>query len=503
MLGRKSLVVLVARVLASVLALVGLMFTSRYLGPEINGQISWALALITTFNSISDFGFMAAHVKRVSEGKDINDCVSTFTTIKLTLTAGMVVFTTAYITVWQWLQPGAISDTSLSILILFVLYSVFYNISSIFWTTYEGRMEAVKSQLIVLAEPLSRTPLMILVALGRWGAVPLAYTYVIGGLVIVVVGLMLIRREKIHWTRPTLFKEYFKYAVPISFITVFGTISWNLDKLIIEVFGSTTDVAFFSQPQTLLGVVGFIGVAVTTLTFPAFSQMHSRGDFEGIRAVTHRAERYISMLSLPVVVVIALFPTETVVTFLGELYAPASEPMRILALATYISLLSQAYTPQIGGINRPDISAKLVGLALLLNIILLLTLVPSSLNGFRTLGLGVNGAALANVLVSFVFMLMVRVTVFRLTQTKSNLRIILHIIAGILSAIVLYSIFQIHPIRYWYDLLFFALLEIPVFFAFLALFRELTRYDIHYFLEVMNLRDMAGYVSDEMKRRKE
>ncbi|MCU0861575.1 MAG: flippase [Methanomassiliicoccales archaeon] len=502
MLGRKSLVVLVARVLASVLALVGLMFTSRYLGPEVNGQISWALALITTFNAMSDFGFMAAHIKRVSEGKDIDDCVSTFTTIKLALTGGMVVFTLGYILIWTAIEPGRLTSTDVYILMLFVLYSVFYNISSIFWTTYEGRMEAVKSQLLTLAEPLSRTPLMILVAVGGLGAVPLAYTYVVGGIVIAVVGIALISRENIHWKKPTLFRDYLKYALPISFITVFGTVSWNLDKLVIEAFESTTDVAFFSQPQTLLGVVGFIGIAVTTMTFPAFSQMHHRGDIEGIRRVTRDSERYISMLAMPVTVVIALFPMETVVTFLGELYAPAAEPMRILAIATYISLLSQAYTPQMGGTNRPDISAKLVGLALLCNIVLLLVFVPTTFMGVQMLGMGVNGAAWVNVIVSLVFMLLVRVIVWRLTQTRSNPRILLHVAAGVLSGLVLYLVFQFYPIQQWYDLLFYGLLEIPVFAGLMWLFRELTRFDVQYFLEVMNLKDMASYISDEMKNKR-
>jgi O-antigen/teichoic acid export membrane protein len=500
-LGRKSFVVLISRVLAAVLALVGLIFTTRYLGPEINGQVSWALALVTTFNSISDFGFAAAHIKRISEGKDIDDCVSTYTSLKLLLTVGMVIGTSAYVLIWRALDPSAMTDNDLDVITLIILYCVFYNVSSIFWVTYEGRMEAVKSQLVALAEPASRTPLMIFVAVGGYGSIDLAFTYVVGGIAMSVIGIILIRRENIHWKRPTMFRNYWVYALPISLITVFGTVSWNLDKLVIEAFGTPTDVAFFSQPQTLLGVLGFVGIAVTTLTFPAFSRLHAEGDFETIRTITHQAERYISMIALPVAIVIVLFPTETVVTFFGPAYLPAAEPMRILAIGTYISLLSSAYTPQIGGINRPDISAKLVGFALVLNAVLLLILVPSELGGVQMLGLGVVGASIANALVALVFLIIVRDIVYRLTHTKSNPRILLHLLAGGLSAVVLYLLTFIYPVNQWYDLFIYGLIELPVFFGFMALFKELTKFDIQYFKDIVHPGQMWDYISGEMKRK--
>jgi hypothetical protein len=99
-------------------------------------------------------------------------------------------------------------------------------------------------------------------------------------------------------------------------------------------------------------------------------------------------------------------------------------------------------------------------------------------------------------------MLLVRVIVWRLTQTRSNPRILLHVAAGVLSGLVLYLVFQFYPIQQWYDLLFYGLLEIPVFAGLMWLFRELTRFDVQYFLEVMNLKDMASYISDEMKNKR-
>jgi hypothetical protein len=48
----------------------------------------------------------------------------------------------------------------------------------------------------------------------------------------------------------------------------------------------------------------------------------------------------------------------------------------------------------------------------------------------------------------------------------------------------------------------YGLLEIPIFTGLMVLFRELTKYDIQYFLEVLNPKDMAFYISDEMKNKR-
>ena len=478
-----------------------MLFNTRYLGPEIYGQVSWAIALVTTFNSISDFGFSAAHIKRVSEGRDVNDCVSTFIAIKTSLTVAMLVGTLSYIAVLFY-GLHSISQADVDVLLLIIAYYVFSNLTAVVWVTYEAQMESMKSNLVYIADPAFRTPLMILVSINQMDAIALAMTYVAGGIGMAAVGWFLFSREHFKFVKPTLYRPYLVYASAIALITIFGTISWNLDKLVIEAFGSVRDVGYYSSTQTLLGVVGFIGIAVTSLTFPAFSGLHREGNIKEIRNITRLAEKYISVLATPITVVLVLFPREVVVLFLGETFSPSAEAMRILALSTYIMLLCQAYTPQIGGINRPELSAKIVGINLLINVILLLILVPSTLAGMPMLGMGFVGAAVANLIISITLTIMVRYTVYHLIRTPFNPRILLHFLAAFISGGTLFALAQFAPVLGWLDLILYSLLELALFYLVLAAFRELTKGDISYIMEVINPKKMASYVKDEMKTKK-
>ena len=78
MLARKSLLILIVRFSSQILSFIALLFITRYLGTDIYGSITFSFALVATFNCVSDLGFNSANVKRISEGKDLDDCFSTY-----------------------------------------------------------------------------------------------------------------------------------------------------------------------------------------------------------------------------------------------------------------------------------------------------------------------------------------------------------------------------------------------------------------------------------------
>src|SRR5665647_314095 len=148
MIGRRSLLIVITTILASVLAFVGLLAMTNYLGKDAYGNIAWVLATIGTLNTVSDLGFNSAHIKRVSEGQDENDCVSTYLVTKVSLTSFMVVFVFVSLIVWNDITNTVISADVWNLVILFVLYYVMYDISTVVIATYTARMETTKSQMI-------------------------------------------------------------------------------------------------------------------------------------------------------------------------------------------------------------------------------------------------------------------------------------------------------------------------------------------------------------------
>lgn len=501
MIGRKSFLIVLSRAASAGLAFIGLAFITRYLGKDIYGSLAWTMAFVATFNSIADLGFSSAHIKRVSEGKKIDDCVSTFMVVKLFLTGIMVVTVLVSIFVWTGFSGEQYSSTTLSLILMFILYYVFYDVASIATATFDARVQTARTQVSALMDPLIRVPLVVFVCVNRMGALELAYAYVLGGLGVAVVGLLLLSRERLYFRRPRLLKSYVSFAIPIALVSVMAAVSSNADKLLIGFFWSDANVADYSVSQSFLSLFAVIGTAVSTLTFPTFSRMQTERRTEEMRSKTRLAERYISMLAFPIVILILLFPEQILVVIFSATYETAANPLRFLSISMLLTLLNGVYASQINAVNRPDITAKLTFLSLVVNIALLVVFIPTSILGIKLLGLSATGAAIANVIGVATLFVATRLIVFKLTGTRSNRGILYHIVAGIMAGAVLAILNTFWTIGRWFDVIGYGLISVGLFAGILYFMRQLTKEDIRFFLSVINPMEMKDYISSELKRR--
>ncbi|MFA5314052.1 MAG: oligosaccharide flippase family protein, partial [Methanomassiliicoccales archaeon] len=394
-MARKSLLILITRLFSQVLSFVGLFYITRYLGEDIYGSLTFSMAIVATINSVSDLGFNSANIKRISEGKDIDDCVSTFISVKLCLTGLMVVLTLVIIGAYTLGFNGGLSDTSFDIIILFILYYVLFDLAGIAIYTFDAKMQAAKSQLIMIMDPLFRVPLIILVAMNRMDVYALTIAYVIGAFALFIAAMVLLLRSGIKWRRPTMFKSYMVFAMPLAIATIITSVWANIDKVLLGFFGSNVDLALYNSGLSLMAILSTIGAAVVTITFPLFSKFHTDGKIDEIRKGTREVERYISLLIIPITAVIFMFPYDTAAIFLGGSFRPAGAPMRIIVLSVAIGLLNQAYYVQFNSTNRNDLALKLTVVTLVLNTALLLLLVPTRILGTELMSLTYMGAAWA------------------------------------------------------------------------------------------------------------
>jgi O-antigen/teichoic acid export membrane protein len=502
MIARRSLLIVISTIVTSLLAFVGLYAMTNYLGKDVYGNISWVLATLGTLNVVADLGFGSAHIKRVSEGLDEGDCISTYTVIKVALTVFMVVFVLVALLLWNNVLGGSMSSDTWNLVTLFVLYYIMYDIASIATVTFTARMETTKAQLVFIVDPLIRIPLIVFISINHMTMNEIAYAYVFAAMGVLLVSIFLLRRGDLRWKKPTLFRSYLKFALPISLIAIAGAITGNLDKILIGYFDTPSNVAYYSSSQTLLGTLGVIGSAVATLTFPSFSRLHSEGNIETIRKVTHAAERYISMIGIPVATLIIIFPTEVAVALFGGQFAPAGDTLRFLAITMTLTLLNQVYTTQVLGVNRPDISARITLGTFVLNVVLMLIFIPDSLFGIKMLGMSYTGAAIASVMTALAVFLSIRLIVRRLTGTKSNPRILRHLLAGVCAGFLIAGLDQVFPLEGMFRLIVFSAVTLVGFFAALAAMKEFTRDDITYLLDLINPGKMISYMGDEMKNKK-
>jgi O-antigen/teichoic acid export membrane protein len=527
MIARKSFLIIIVQFLTRTLGWVGLITLAKLWGSyarDALGVIGFAMAFVGVFNIVTDLGFGQAHVKRISEGKDLGACMGTFFAIKMILTTIMVTIVLLAIFLLNNVFHQGFSDaTTQSVVLVFLLYYVLLSFQQIATYTFNGTGEMAKMQITTVFENIFKVPLTILVALAGVSAIglaalinwpgfllplqrflashpagSLAMAYAFGMLVTVLVGFWLLR--KYPWKKPdvALGKSYFLFALPMFLFLIISTISTNIDKLTIGYFWTNKEVGDYFSLQQILQIILIISVAFNTVLLPVYSEYHSQKNFKKINMTTHMVERYISMVVIPPIVIIILFVKPVINIMLNSSFLPASSTL--IALSFYAVLVSfmAPFNSLIIGINRPGTYAKIGAIICLITITLDFVLVPRA--GLLA-PIGINGplgAAVALVTANAVGFILIRLAAKRLTGIKlTQTHTPRHLIAGGVMALGLYPFTILITTFRWYMILTFAFLGLAIYLAVLYILREFKKQDFKFFLNLLYPKEMVGYIKSE------
>jgi len=534
MIARKSALIVGTQFFTRFLGWIGLVVLAKLWGgfaPEAIGIIGFAMAFLAIFNIVADLGFSQAHIKRISEGKDLGTCIGTYAAIKLILTSLMVTVVFIAIFIWKSFFHGGFTDaTTESVITVFVIYYIFLNLAQIATFTFQGRRKIAKRQVAGIFENIVKAPLIILVALAGVSIVgvasispafnwpgflqplqrfithhavgSLAMTYVFGVMATFFVGMWLLRKYPLKKPSFNLFKSYFSFALPVMLLSVISVISVNIDKIMIGYFWTSVEVGYYFTVQQILQIILIFSAAVSIVLFPTLSEYHSSKNFEKIKETTHLAERYISMVTIPPIVLVIVFANPVIDIMLSSAFLPAASVLITLSIFALISGLRIPYSSLISGINRPGIAAKIGFAICVTNISLNYLFIPKQ-GLLSSFGInGPTGAAIATVLSSLVGFFGLRIAAKKLTGIKLlQSHTPRHIIAGLIMAGMLYYIGSLIPLVRWYHLLVFAGVGLGIYLGMLFVLKEFKKQDLMFFLDMLRLKKMIGYVKSELKEK--
>jgi len=485
------------------MAIVGLLLMTRYLGAEQYGTITWTLAFLATFNSIADLGFGSAHIKRVSEGYDLNACVSTFAYVKGLLTIAMILVVVLSVGVESVVSEHPFSGSSIQIMLVLLVYQALGDLTTIATYTFNARVQTAKSQLTFVCDPLVRLPLLVFMLTNGMGATTVVFAYLAGGIGAISVAIFQISREHIVWQKPKLIHAYTKWAIPYTAAIVAIAILSQLPTTMIGLFWPKSDVAYYSSSLSLLSLLGLLAGSVIVLLFPTFSKLSSELRFDEIRTASREADRYLSLISLPIITTIIVFPSQIAVIMFGDAFSDAGKVLPYLAASSYITLLNLTVSAQVQGTNRVDLYVKWRCVNLILDVILLLIFVPSNVLGIHALGLSYRGAAIASIISAFVDFGIARWLTYSLTGAKPNPSILKHIAAAAGIGIIMFYAGTVVPVSHWYEAVAYLFISMGGFLGILYCLREFTAQDLRFFLDTMNLGKMKHYVTAELSHKKQ
>ncbi|UCE73351.1 MAG: oligosaccharide flippase family protein [Methanomassiliicoccales archaeon] len=422
--------------------------------------------------------------------------------IKLVLTAIMVGAVLLGIFIWKFVVGRGFESYELEMVIyIFILYYAILSMNSVPYATFAARRETAKGTMPALMEPLTRVPLTIVIALGSFGVLALAGAYVAGVTTTFITAIILFRSYPFAKFDSETFKSYFKFALPIALASAIGVISLNIDKVYLQLFWGARFVGYYFTVQKLTAFLIFMSTSVTVLLFPTLSEHHGKNEYGEIRRLTLTAERYISLIIMPCIILLIVFSRPILNILQAEVAEQASTILQIMAIYALLISFYTIFINQIVAVDRPGLAVK-IGLSVAaINISMNTILIPKDIKsiGITLFGLGGEGAALATTISIAWGLIICKIITRRLTGTKWNPRILLHMGASLVMGGILYYMNSVFSIVRWYELAGAGLIGIGIYIAFLSILREFTMNDLRLFLNILNPKEMKQYIVSELR----
>lgn len=217
-------------------------------------------------------------------------------------------------------------------------------------------------------------------------------------------------------------KKLLDYAWPITLFIIFYEILISLDIYFIKgILHNDYLTGIYNSALLVARIPYYLFYAMTLILLPSISKSTSSNDFERAREILRQSLRFMIIVLVPVVVLIAVFAGPTISFVFGDEYLPGIPSLQILTFG--IGFLSVFYVLSfaLNGAGKVKVPMFIAFFGMLLNAIL---------NYFMVSAYGIIGSAIATSITSFLTMLVVIYYSHKYFQKIIDLGVLAKIIIG-------------------------------------------------------------------------
>ncbi len=225
-----------------------------------------------------------------------------------------------------------------------------------------------------------------------------------------------------------LVKMLLFFSVPVVFSSLGELFMYDLGTWVIGIYLAAQFVGYYGIASPIARLPLVISMAVATAVLPATSAALSVNDHNLIETYINQAYRYVTIVVLPVSLGIAIFATP-IISLLFPNYVLGSGALEILALGMLFFTLYTVSASIAQGVGKPVIPMVSLALGTVIELVLSWILIPK---------MGIDGAAVATSIATFVLMVTVSWRTLRYVKVRLQFGDLGKIvIASIIMAIIL------------------------------------------------------------------
>lgn len=343
-----SLVALVAKVLSVACVYLTHVALARFYGPELFGTFFIAFNLVLTLSFLTRLGMdngllrFAAVLKSERQVGGLPRLLwpAVGTALLLSGLAGLGVYVSR-----AWLA-GYFNAPQLPLLLFFfVLAMPLHSLNFLFQETIRGLgmvRWAIIGQYLVIPGSL-----LVLLVGGSYlvqGTVSQGQALGLAFLLSCLLGLIFLGGRALWATRRqaggdsgTRFQELWRYSWPLCLNAVLGLALTTWDVLILGLFTSPAEVAFYGAAAKTAVLITFPLLAINGVVPPLFGQFYQRHDLASLEQVAQTTARWMYYITLPLTLLVILLAPQILAIF-GPQFAAARLALSILAVAQLVNV---------------------------------------------------------------------------------------------------------------------------------------------------------------------
>ncbi len=503
---RMTLIIIINFVLMGIIGVISWKCVSNLMPPPVEGvtnevgMVAGAMGLVGTFSFITNLGFGAAHVKRISEGKDLGECIGTFMAIQVTLAIIFVLTIVSGIFVWKNVLGRGFESIEYEFTVYIILgFFITNSLSSVGLQTLVAKLEITKNQLVILVAAVVQLIVTIIVVISTDDVYLYAFTFVVGGSVNLCISYYFLLHYKIK--RPTfrMFRSYLTFALPIFVVSALSVLPPNIDKAMINLFWDTADVGIYTGGQKFSVYLLQIPMGLGMILFPTISSMKSKGKADKIKGLIYSSERLITIIMAPICALFFILALPIVTLFGANEYSASYLVLQPLAIWGFIRGLSAPYRNLIMGVGKPMILALISSIGVItilgLNLIFIPTHIP--ILGIEVFGWGAKGAAYATLISSLVTFILFRLFSYRYERTLLNMKILKFILVALFMGGVIYILNDHFPADNFFLFILYSAIGGLIYIMVLIPMKAFTKDDIALLMSVLNPKILLGTIRKE------
>lgn len=375
-----------------------LVYTTRYLGSEKYGLLSFAIAFASITIFLADIGISSVIVRDVARDKSKTSVYVGNSILMKVILAAITLLSTAAIG-FALGYPSSTIKMVMVILLSLIIVS-FSGIFSSILSAYEI-MEYISIGTVIY-NLVMLTFAMLAISLGV-DVYGFAYVYLFSSIVFLcyfaIVFLRKMPRPK--WDVDLAFWKYMvKEAIPFGLSSVFVRVYYYVDTVMISLLISNPNevMGWYNAAYRMVIILSFIPVTFLGSIYPIMSKFYVSSD-KYLGFMYERSFKYLMALAIPIGVGTTILGKDLISLVYGPAFASSAIALQILIWSEVLIFINSAFGYLFNSINLQMIVAKQTMLAAALNILLNLILIP------QYSYVGASSATVATQLFSFFFLL--------------------------------------------------------------------------------------------------